>query len=157
MTSPTSGYGFTIGPQERAVGPSRALFPHRNGTSTIRADVDASVGSDEPPLHDPGRYRVSRFHVGKQTPDSGGSLPPESLFPTDEDSPEFGATVNPDHHPDSRNGRSFDIWKNGDVVQSVTIDSHNTAGRSAATEDAVRYGDSAAGDAAAPELTERRL
>lgn len=57
-------------------------------------------------------------------PDVRGSLPPESLFPTDEDSPEFGATVNPDHHPDSRNGGPYDIGKNGDVVQSVTIDSH---------------------------------
>jgi hypothetical protein len=53
-----------------------------------------------------------------------GDLPPESLKLTDEDSPEFGATIDPDFHADTKGGRHYHIWKNGDVVQSVVIDTH---------------------------------
>jgi len=52
-----------------------------------------------------------------------GDLPPESLVPTDEESPHFGATV----HPDKREGREYDIWKDGVVVQTVMLDHY--AGR----------------------------
>jgi hypothetical protein len=52
-----------------------------------------------------------------------GDLPPESLVPTDEDWPEFGATVDREFHADTKEGRRYDIWKNGDIVQSVVMDS----------------------------------
>jgi hypothetical protein len=44
-------------------------------------------------------------------------LPPESLVPTDEASPAFGATL------DSRRPgwREYDIWKDGVVVQGVSL------------------------------------
>ena len=54
-----------------------------------------------------------------------GDLPPESLVPTDEGSPEFGATLDSDAHPDTVGGRTYNIWKNGDVVQSVSLDRHS--------------------------------
>ncbi len=44
-------------------------------------------------------------------------LPSESLFPTDEASPEFGATLE-SHRP---GGREYDIWKDGVVVQGVSL------------------------------------
>lgn len=50
-----------------------------------------------------------------------GHLPPESLVPTDEASPEFGATIHPDKR-DDREGRVYDIWRDGVIVQSVMLD-----------------------------------
>jgi len=51
-----------------------------------------------------------------------GDLPPESLVPTDEESPEFGATLHPGRHRRyERGGRAYDIWKDGVVVQSVSL------------------------------------
>jgi hypothetical protein len=51
-----------------------------------------------------------------------GRLTPTSLIRTDARIVVAGATVNEDRHPDTRGGVSLDIWKNGEVVQSVTID-----------------------------------
>ena len=50
-----------------------------------------------------------------------GHLPAESLVPTDEASPEFGATIHPDKR-DDREGRVYDIWRDGVIVQSVMLD-----------------------------------
>lgn len=53
-----------------------------------------------------------------------GNLPAESLTPTEDDAPEFGATFNPDLHGDTDGARAYDIWKNGDVVQRVVYDTY---------------------------------
>ena len=53
-----------------------------------------------------------------------GDLPAESLTPTEDDAPEFGATINADLHGDTEGARAYDIWKDGDVVQSVALDSY---------------------------------
>jgi hypothetical protein len=53
-----------------------------------------------------------------------GNLPPESLTPTEEDAPAFGATINHDLHGDTEGARAYDLWKNGDVVQTVVLDSY---------------------------------
>jgi len=50
-------------------------------------------------------------------PGFGELLPPESLVPTDEASPEFGATLD-SHRP---GWREYDIWKDGVVVQGVSL------------------------------------
>jgi len=54
-----------------------------------------------------------------------GHLPPESLVPSNEESPEFGATINPEFHTDTAGGLVYDIWKGGVVVQSVTLDNYS--------------------------------
>lgn len=54
-----------------------------------------------------------------------GHLPPESLVPSDEESPQFGATVNPEFHTDTAGGLVYDIWKDGVVVQRVTLDNYS--------------------------------
>ena len=45
------------------------------------------------------------------------------VVPTDEASPEFGATLSPRDHssPIGAEWRDYDIWKDGVVVQSVTL------------------------------------
>jgi len=48
-------------------------------------------------------------------------IPPESIVPTDEDSPEFGATINLEERTETPNGRVYDIWKDGILVQTVDI------------------------------------
>ena len=58
-----------------------------------------------------------------------GDLPPESLVPTDEESPEFGATLHPGKHRRyGYGGRAYDIWKDGVVVQSVSLHSYPAGG-----------------------------
>ena len=47
-----------------------------------------------------------------------GHLRAESLVPTHDVSPEFGATI----QPDKREGRVYDIWEDGVVVQSVSLE-----------------------------------
>ena len=51
-----------------------------------------------------------------------GELSPETLMLTEDAAPEFGATINPDLHGDTEGARAYDVWKNGDVVQTVFID-----------------------------------
>jgi hypothetical protein len=52
-------------------------------------------------------------------------LPAESLTPTEGDAPEFGATLKPSPDDNDTGGaRTYDLWKNGEVVQSVTLDAH---------------------------------
>jgi hypothetical protein len=53
-----------------------------------------------------------------------GDLSAESLTPTEEVAPEFGATINPDLHGDTEGARAYDIWKSGDVVETVVLDSY---------------------------------
>ena len=36
----------------------------------------------------------------------------------------FGATINPDLYGDTEGARAYDVWKNGDVVQTVVLDSY---------------------------------
>jgi len=58
-----------------------------------------------------------------------GDLPPESLVPTDEESPEFGATLHPGKHRRYEYGRrAYDIWKDGVVVQSVSLHGYPAGG-----------------------------
>ena len=57
-----------------------------------------------------------------------GHIPPESLVPSDEESPEFGATVNPEFHTDTPGGLVYDIWKDRVVVQRVTLDDYSVGG-----------------------------
>ena len=47
-----------------------------------------------------------------------GHLRAESLVPTHDVSPEFGATI----QPDKRESRVYDIWEDGVVVQSVSLE-----------------------------------
>jgi hypothetical protein len=53
-----------------------------------------------------------------------GDLPPESLVPTDEASPAFGATLTSHGH----GGRAYDNWKDGVVVQSVSLHGYPAGG-----------------------------
>ena len=46
-------------------------------------------------------------------------LPPKSLVLTDEESPEFGATVSPRRN--HSRWQDYDIWKDGVVVMNVTL------------------------------------
>jgi hypothetical protein len=49
-------------------------------------------------------------------------LPPESPIPTDDVAPTFGATINRDSHGNINRQRTYDIWKDGMVVQHVYMD-----------------------------------
>jgi hypothetical protein len=54
-----------------------------------------------------------------------GELPAESLTRSDDAAPEFGARLKPaPGDNDTGAGRTYDIWKNSEVVQTVVLDSH---------------------------------
>jgi hypothetical protein len=100
------------------VGPGRTCEMEHSTTF----DFGAGGGNGYPTIES-ALARFGRF------PGIRGQLPQESLIPTDEDAPEFGATVDFDSHADTKRGRVYDIWKDGAVVQSVTIDSHRDGWR----------------------------
>ena len=54
-----------------------------------------------------------------------GHIPPESIVPTDQESPEFGATISATERTDTPRERVYDIWKDGIVVQSVSLDRYS--------------------------------
>jgi len=60
--------------------------------------------------------RLGRF------PDLRETLPEESLVPTDEVSPTFGATLNHEFQANTPEGLVYDIWKDGVIVQTVVLD-----------------------------------
>jgi len=91
------------------VGPGRLCDVEKSVTMEFGPGVRSYPSVEEALL------RFGRF------PDIRADLPVESLVPTDEDSPEFGATIDPDF---LANGRRYDIWKNGDVVQTVVLDQY---------------------------------
>ena len=77
----------------------------------LRFDSDTTYATAELAL-----ARLARF------PDLRGSFPAESLVPTDQDSPAFGATLNHEFQANTPRGLVYDIWKDGVIVQTVVLD-----------------------------------
>jgi hypothetical protein len=60
-----------------------------------------------------------------QFPGIRGDLPAESLVLAEEAAPEFGATLQPAPGDiDTGGARTYDIWKNSEVVQTVVLGSY---------------------------------
>ena len=73
--------------------------------------VTLDFGANAHPTVEAALTRFGRF------PGVRGDLPAESLVPTEEDSPVFGATID----ADTRGGRQYDIWKDGEIVQTLGL------------------------------------